>query len=109
MVRHHPLVGISEMDREHAELFRLVRELHDSLAGTAGGSEAPRLWRELARHATDHFSHEEREMRSVGYAQLEWHASQHRVAQGTVRKMGGRFCAAIRVALFASFAGWPVG
>ena len=77
-------VFVPELDAEHRNLPDLAGELQASISDGAPTSVYLPGLRALVAAAEDHFSHEERMMRSAHYRLLKWHKSQH----DTVRTRG---------------------
>lgn len=74
---NHNAVCVPEIDEDHQTIFRLADELYQAIGeGALLSAVAPRL-RELIKHSTDHFSREERLMRSMRYPAYAWHKAQH--------------------------------
>ena len=65
------------MDAEHHALFQFCDRLRLALKAKEGAARVGALLDELAAHAVEHFSHEEREMRSARYSLYAWHKRQH--------------------------------
>ena len=65
------------MDRDHAQLIDLARQLDDALLSDTGASAAEEVFRELHRSIREHFESEEREMRDSGFPDAERHIREH--------------------------------
>jgi hemerythrin len=78
-------VHLPQVDAEHRNLFRMAEELQQA---ARAGAETPRVL-ELSRAAAtaieEHFSHEERLMKSAACPGFEWHKSQHDAARKRVK------------------------
>lgn len=70
--------GIEEIDWEHRRLLNIANRLLQARAKGRGQAAAPPVLRDLERHAAEHFEHEERYMREMGFPDLEAHAAEHR-------------------------------
>ncbi len=68
---------IPEVDAQHRTLFRLSDELHQAGVAGAGPGQVRSSMQALIASVEDHFSHEERLMRSTGYPTFAWHKQQH--------------------------------
>ena len=68
---------IPEIDAEHRNLYRIGEELHEALVSGATASLLVEKFRALAAAAEEHFTYEERLMRSSHYASMAWHKHQH--------------------------------
>lgn len=77
-------VGVPEIDGEHQLLFDLCDRLERATAVSAAPDEVRPILDELIAHAAKHFSHEERRMRSAGYAHYAWHRRQHQAASARI-------------------------
>ena len=84
-------VHLPEIDAEHRNLFRLAGDLKNAVEKGAPQSAVEEKLHALIAEVEDHFTHEERMMRSARYALFAWHKSQH----DTVRKRGKQFAARI--------------
>lgn len=71
-------VGYRPMDAEHMRLVELVNELHHNLLAGRGMTLIEAGFRRIARHATDHFRHEESLMAESGYPDSHDHILAHR-------------------------------
>src|SRR5947208_15116198 len=72
----YPAIRIPEIDREH---LALADDLHKLLAAVKDddGTLAAPLAEKLISGARDHFAHEERLMREIGFAGYERHKRTH--------------------------------
>ena len=73
-------VYLPEIDDEHRGVCKSAAALYQEIAGS--GSIDLKALKTLLAQVEDHFTHEERMMRSVRYPSLDWHRKQH----DTVRK-----------------------
>jgi hemerythrin len=70
--------GIASIDAQHAELFRLARELFDvSQVGISQGALAEKLNR-LVAYCNTHFEDEEMQMDRLGFPGLQTQQQEHR-------------------------------
>ncbi len=70
-------VGDPAVDHEHQELIDLVNELGASIIENRSEAEIDQSFGDLLRGISAHFAHEERQMRSASYDQLDVHKSDH--------------------------------
>ncbi len=77
---------VPEIDAEHRALFRLGDELQEAIVAGAGAERLNAIVQALVASMDDHFSHEERLMRSSRYPIHAWHKRQHDGARRRVRK-----------------------
>ena len=80
-------VHINEIDAQHRNLYLMADELHRAILGGADTSRTLELLKALIASAEDHFTYEERLMRSSQYSAFAWHKQQH----DTVRKRANQF------------------
>src|ERR1035438_8799538 len=66
-------VFVPEIDREHQLIYTLCRNLQRALRGSAPAAQVRSLVNELAVHSSEHFWHEEQQMRAAGYLHYAWH------------------------------------
>lgn len=71
------LLGHSEIDRQHSEIFALVDKFSLLLRIGAGPSELIPAFQLLLARFQQHFAYEERLMKSSGYPHLERHSQDH--------------------------------
>jgi hemerythrin-like metal-binding protein len=69
-------VFLPEVDAEHRNLFHLANELAAAVLAKDTGHVLETL-RALIAATEDHFSHEERQMRTTHYPSYAWHKQQH--------------------------------
>lgn len=73
-------VGISEIDRQHQELFRMANEIYDRVLDVQNDTEmgaVMELLDALGAYAGDHFSLEESLLMRYDYPQLAEHQLEH--------------------------------
>ena len=80
-------VFINEIDAQHRNLYRMADELHQAILAGAETYRTLELLQVLIAAAEDHFTYEERLMRSSQYSAYDWHRQQH----DTVRKRINQF------------------
>ena len=68
---------VPEIDAEHRTLYRLGDELQQAVMAGAGADRLNTIVQSLIATSEDHFSHEERLMRSSRYPIFAWHKQQH--------------------------------
>lgn len=69
--------GIEEIDWEHRRLVNIANRLLDAIDRGKGELAVQPVSRDLMRHAEEHFEHEEKYMRDMGYPDLKVHAEEH--------------------------------
>jgi hemerythrin len=102
-------VYLPQVDAEHRNLFRMAEEIH---VEARAGAEAARLLemvRPFLAAIEEHFTHEERMMKSAAVPDYDWHKTQHdtarkRAAQFTGDLEQGNSAATIEMLEF--LAGW---
>ncbi|MBZ5622961.1 MAG: hemerythrin family protein [Acidobacteriia bacterium] len=80
-------VFIPEVDAEHRNLFHMAGELEAAVLANGDETRVQEALRALMAAVEDHFSYEERRMRSARYSSYAWHKQQH----DTLRKRAGWF------------------
>lgn len=73
-------LGISEIDRQHQELFRMADEIYDMVLEVSGDFQTQRiadLMTALNQYAEDHFALEESLLVRYEYPELEAHKREH--------------------------------
>ena len=70
--------GIQEIDWEHRRLLNIANRLLDAIDRGKGEAAVRPVFRDLTRHAAEHFEHEEKYMRDMGYPSIEEHVEEHR-------------------------------
>ncbi|MGA2135570.1 MAG: bacteriohemerythrin [Bryobacteraceae bacterium] len=83
-------VHVAAVDDEHQMLFQLCASLESALTAGVSAGRVRSLTEDLIRHAAEHFSHEEREMRAAGYAHYAWHRRRHKTALRKVSELRAR-------------------
>jgi hemerythrin len=83
-------VYVPQVDDEHKALFKLCGDLHRALRDGRSATVSQSILRHLVTHAEEHFTHEEREMRTTGYSHYAWHRRQHRAARVRLRALEQR-------------------
>lgn len=69
-------VGNDEIDAQHRELLRRISELHRCMKDGETAS-VPDVLAGVRDYVKEHFAHEERHMRRLGYPGIEHHLAQH--------------------------------
>lgn len=72
------LVGVTTIDEQHKQLFRLAQRFHDAIMDHKGKAMLGELLDALLRYTTAHFQVEERLMAAIGYSELQQHEGHHR-------------------------------
>jgi hemerythrin-like metal-binding protein len=80
-------VFLPDVDAEHRNLFHLADQLEAAVLAKADAAQVLETLRALIAATEDHFSHEERQMRSTHYPSYAWHKQQH----DTLRKRMSQF------------------
>lgn len=83
-------VHLPEVDAEHRSLFRLAGEFKRVLSSGAPQHAVEEKLRALLAEAEDHFTHEERMMRTARYMMFNWHKGQHDALRKRARKSAAR-------------------
>src|SRR5215831_10876853 len=79
-------VHLAHVDAEHRNLYRMAEELQQAARAGAEVARILELARAMAAAIEEHFSHEERLMKSAACPDFEWHKSQHDVARKRVKQ-----------------------
>jgi hemerythrin-like metal-binding protein len=91
-LNEEPSIHLPELDAEHRSISRLAEELKNATAKHATQAQINAALRALLAEVEDHFTHEERMMRTARYGLIAWHKSQH----DGLRRRTGDFAARIR-------------
>jgi len=83
--------GIPAIDRQHQELFKAVRRLHEAFKRGRGHREVGALLAFLTNYALEHFEMEEAYMSQIGFPDLRAHRLEHRVMTQKVLELQGRY------------------
>ncbi|MDH5542269.1 MAG: bacteriohemerythrin [Nitrospinota bacterium] len=71
-------VGVEKFDEHHRKLLSIINSLMDSAnAGKGGDTSVVSILKELYEYSKYHFSEEEKELESRGYANLEKQKEEH--------------------------------
>ena len=84
------LTGMSQIDDEHRELFRILNQLHELLANEFVSDkydQTRELLDRLKDYAGNHFAHEEAYMESIGHPELELQRRQHNAFTAKISEM----------------------
>jgi hemerythrin len=73
--------GIPVVDEQHKALFRMLNDLHESLASGKGKEEIVRAMDFLLSCTTSHHETEEKFMQEHGFPELSAHRSEHLAVQ----------------------------
>jgi hemerythrin len=72
------LTGINEIDEEHRQLFKMIRETHELVSnGGCSAAAARNLVTTLREYALNHFAHEEAYMEKIHDCELERQKKEH--------------------------------
>jgi hemerythrin-like metal-binding protein len=85
------LVGVTAIDEQHKQLFRLAGRFHDAIVANKGKAMLDELLTALVRYTGGHFRVEERLMAAINYPQREQHVAQHRELRERLRAFEERF------------------
>jgi hemerythrin len=77
---------VPEIDAEHQRLFRAGDELQQAIEAGAGVARLSSIVQSIITISDEHFSHEERLMRSSHYPIYAWHKQQHDGARRRLRQ-----------------------
>ena len=83
-------VYLPQIDAEHRNLFQTADELHRAILCEADSDQVQAHLGALISSVEEHFTHEERLMRSVGYPSFAWHKRQHDGVRRTVKELASR-------------------
>lgn len=78
-------VGITTIDNQHRELFRLINEVHKIMMGKYNKTEAYKVVKQLHAYTGYHFSSEESVLREYGYPGLDDHINGHRTFKSRIK------------------------
>lgn len=105
------LVGVTAIDQQHKQLFRVAGRFHDAVVANKGKAMVDRLLGSLVRYTMGHYRVEERLMEAIHYPEREQHMAQHRALLGQLLAFQERFAGGetvtIQVLQFLSL--WLVG
>ena len=74
-------IGIEEIDEQHRQMFRIVRDIEQLLVTRCIGVRPEQLYEiitQLREYVSYHFYYEEALMQKYGYSKLEEHTQTHR-------------------------------
>lgn len=86
-------LGISEIDRQHKELVRLINKLHSAMKVGAGNREADSILANLANYTKNHFAYEEELFDQHDYPEAPEHKKYHEELLKSVAKFQEDFAA----------------
>lgn len=84
------LLGIRILDEEHAQLFRLIAQLHDAEQRDSLEDRAATI-RATIDFARLHFAEEERAMEAAKFEEIEAHRAAHRQLLRQLENVAGSF------------------
>ncbi|MEN3185247.1 MAG: bacteriohemerythrin [Atribacterota bacterium] len=70
-------IGVSEIDRQHRELFQTMNRLLNACSQGSGKDVLPEVFDFLGRYVVEHFATEERYMEQYDYPALPMHRKIH--------------------------------
>ncbi|MGA3026782.1 MAG: bacteriohemerythrin [Bryobacteraceae bacterium] len=85
------LVGVTAIDEQHKQLFRLAARFHDAIVANRGKAMLDELLTALVRYTAGHFLVEERLMAAIDYPEREQHMAAHRDLRERLRVFQERF------------------
>lgn len=71
-------VGVPSLDAQHQKLVQTINALHAAMRVGHARNVVDKVMGDLERYTIEHFAHEERLLRSAGYAQLADQESSHK-------------------------------
>ncbi len=71
------LLGLSEVDKQHQQLFALVNRLHEHVVNGEPQSSAGAILDELIEYTVEHFATEEKRFLEDDYPQYDEHKNEH--------------------------------
>jgi hemerythrin len=71
-------VQVTDFDRQHKSLFRMVNELHEALGRGRGKDVVGKILQQLIEYTATHFAEEEAAMEKNGFPELKSHEAEHR-------------------------------
>jgi len=84
-------VNIGVIDMQHKKLVSMVNELHQAMVEGSGKEKLGNILSNLINYTRDHFTTEERLMRTHAYPDFLAHKSEHEHLTGTVVDFQRRF------------------
>jgi len=86
-------VRIDEIDKQHKKLIGFINDLHAAMLRGEGRQTLQRIFADLIRYTEEHFSFEERLLRTRGYSELTGHHAQHENLKKQVYELRDRLSA----------------
>jgi hemerythrin len=102
-------VHIPEIDAEHRAVYQSAGDLQQAVEAGAPQDRILEMLHGLAATVEDHFTHEERLMRSACYLSYNWHRQQHDAARRRLAQFIGQIEAGVpesAVLLVEYLSGW---
>ena len=84
-------IGFKQIDDQHQELVRIIGELSDAIKANRGKEMLGKLLRDLINYTVNHFSMEERLMRTHAYPENSAHTKEHEDLKKTVSDLQKKF------------------
>ncbi len=72
-------VGVAQFDEEHKKLIALINELFEAVQAGRGRQAMGGVLDELVDYTNTHFSHEEYQLRTMGFPGYEDHRREHEI------------------------------
>ena len=92
-------VQVTDFDRQHRNLFRMVNELHQALGAGKGKAVVGNILQRLIEYTATHFAAEESVMEKNGFPGLQSHKAEHQAMAEQVLKFQKDFkCGKLGVA-----------
>ncbi len=92
--------GVTEIDRQHRELFSRINGLFDACKSGEGRDEAEKMLLFLESYVIEHFSYEEASMISTGYPHYLTHRTAHEKFRNDIEDLKKLFAAEGATSLF---------
>jgi hemerythrin-like metal-binding protein len=83
-------VKVKMFDDEHIHLMELINQLHDGLHSGKAKDVLTKVIDEMIAYTTNHFKHEESELRKYKYPHLREHIDQHELLRESVIEFRSR-------------------
>jgi len=83
-------IGVEAVDRQHRQLFGIVKELQDAIVLGKGQKRMHQLLEKLISYTVSHFRDEEAYMEKIGFPGLRMHRHEHEQLVVKVRRFQKR-------------------
>lgn len=84
-------VGVPLLDKQRADIVRLMTELFEGMSGGRGRAALLPLLDRLLAAMHEHFKTQEDYLRQVGFTDTDAHQHEHELVMGRSRELVGRF------------------